>query len=100
MESIVLLEENCWQINGPTTVSDVEEAIGITIPECESDTFSGFVLGLYGSIPEDGSSLELSTEQMDIQVLEIREHRIECAILKLKKPEDEDAKAVKSESAV
>ena len=44
-------------------------------------TFSGYVFGTYGSIPEDGSSFELGTEQLHIKVTKIREHRVEEAFL-------------------
>ena len=90
VEAIVALEENSWELNGSVLVSEVEEAIGAEIADCDSDTFGGFVLGLYGSIPEDGSTFELSTEQMDIQVLEIREHRVEKVVITLKEQKDEE----------
>lgn len=88
---IVQLEENTWQINGTVAVSELEEAIGITLEECESDTFGGFVLGIYGSIPDDDTTFELETEQMYIKVTGIKEHRIEQATVTVKKPADEDS---------
>ncbi len=91
-EPIVSLGENRFEINGSVSIADVEDALEMEISDCDSDTFSGFVLGLYGSIPEDGATLELSTEQMDIQVLTINEHRIEKAIIDLKLHTEEDEK--------
>jgi putative hemolysin len=76
-------------------ISDVEDALEIELTDADSDTFSGFVMGLYGSIPEDGSTFELSTETLDIQILDVQEHKVECAIVtrKLTTPaEDEDEK--------
>ena len=89
IESIECIGENTWQINGPVTVSEVEEAIGMELSDCDSDTFGGFVLGLYGSIPEDGSTFELSTDDMDISILDIKEHRIERAVIVLKSVDEE-----------
>ena len=83
-------EENKWSIMGSASISDVEEELEIKIQDCDAETFSGFVLGLYGSIPEDGSTFELSTELFDIDIQEIKEHRIESAIVVLKKKEDEE----------
>ena len=101
---ILQLEENRWQINGAVTVSEVEEALEMEIADCDSDTFSGFVLGLYGSIPEDCSTFEIATEQMEIQVTEIREHRVEQAIITLitsaEEESDKDSKGAKSESVL
>ena len=64
-------EENKWSIMGAAPISDVEDELEIKIDDCDAETFSGFVLGLYGSIPEDGSTFELSTELFDINIQEI-----------------------------
>jgi len=91
-ELITLIEENKWQISGAALLSDVEEAIGIELGDEDSDTFGGFVLGLYGSIPEDGTVFDLSTDRLDISVEAISEHKIEKAIVSLRageEPEEE-----------
>lgn len=107
VEPIQRLDENRWQINGSVTISDLEEALEIEISDCDSDTLNGFAMGLYGSIPEDGSTFEVSTDSLDIHVLEIRDHKIEMAILTRKLPHEnqaedgsESAKVAKSESAL
>jgi putative hemolysin len=99
-ETVTLIEripetENAWNIMGSALISDIEETVEIKIEDCSAETFSGFVLGLYGSIPEDGSTFELSTELFDINVLEISEHRIEKAVVVVKLPltEEEEAEA-------
>jgi putative hemolysin len=89
-------EENKWSIMGAAPISDVEDELEIKIDDCDAETFSGFVLGLYGSIPEDGSTFELSTELFDIDIQEIKEHRIESAIVVLKKKEDEEEEEASS----
>ena len=91
-------EENKWNIMGSASISDVEDELEIKIDDCDAETFSGYVLGLYGSIPEDGSTFELSTELFDIDIQEIKEHRIESAIVILKKKVDEEEE--ESSSAV
>ena len=89
-------EENKWSIMGAAPISDVEDELEIKIDDCDAETFSGFVLGLYGSIPEDGSTFEISTELFDIDIQEIKEHRIESAIVVLKKKEDEEEEEASS----
>ena len=91
VEPIVALEEGKWEINGTVLISDVEDAIGINFSDCDSDTFNGYVMASYGSIPEDGSTFEVSTEVMDIQVTEFKDHKIEKAIVSLRQPEEEEA---------
>lgn len=93
-ELICPLENNRWQINGTATLSDVEEAIGINISDEDSDTFGGYVLGLYGTVPEDGTTFELSTDKLDISIEAIKDHKIEKAIVALKVL-DEDKEEVK-----
>lgn len=101
IEPIVQLDENRWQISGAVTITELEDALNMEIADCDTDTFSGFVLGLYGSIPDDCATFEISTEQMDIQVTEIREHRVESAVIILKTEDDEEAdKPAKSEAAL
>ncbi len=88
-ELITALEDNTWQINGTAPISDVEEAIGINLSDEDSDTFGGYVLGLYGTVPEDGATFSLSTDQLEISIEAIKEHKIERAIVTLKAPEEE-----------
>ena len=104
VEPIVQLDERSWQINGSLTISDLEDALNMEISDCDSDTFSGFAMGLYGSIPEDGSTFEVENDLFEIHVLEIREHRIESAILTLKEQnaeeEEDSAKSQKAEATL
>lgn len=87
-ELITLVEENKWHISGVALLSDVEEALGVELGDDDSETFGGFVLGLYGSIPEDGSSFNVETDLLSIEVESISEHKIEKAIVILKTPEE------------
>ena len=86
-----MLEENKWQIGGTATLVDVEEAIGIKLEDEDSETFGGYVLGIYGSVPEDGSTFDLSTDVLDISIEAIKDHKIEKAIVTLKTPEEEES---------
>ena len=76
-------------VGGTATLADVEETLGIEIGDEDSETFGGYVLGLYGSVPMDGSTFELSTDLLDISIETIKDHKIEKAIVTLKSPEEE-----------
>ena len=89
-ELISVLDENKWQINGTTPMGDVEEALGVDLFDEDSETFGGYVLGIYGSIPEDGASFELSTDALDIFIESIKDHKIEKAIVSLKAADAEE----------
>jgi len=94
-EEIVMLSENTWQISGSALISDVEEALSLSIGNGESETINGFVLGMYGSIPEDGTSFDVSTDTLDICVQDIKDHKIEKAVITIKTPE-EDSETVEA----
>lgn len=90
-EEIVQISDNTWRIQGCTLLDDVEEALDIVLPTEEYDTFGGYIFGNLGSIPDDGSKFELETEVLQIRVIEVKEHRVESAIVhKLTPPTDDD----------
>jgi putative hemolysin len=88
-ELITACEDNTWQINGTASIVDVEEALGINISDEDSDTFGGYVLGLYGSVPEDGATFDLSTDTLNISIEAIKDHKIEKAIVSIKEANKE-----------
>ena len=97
IEEVEVLGEGTWRIAGSASISEVEETTGIKFEDSESDTVSGFVLGLYGSVPEDGSSFEVSTETLNIQIEEIKDHKVGTAVITLKPAESEDEKTDSAE---
>lgn len=97
IESVEVLEDGSWRIAGSASISEVEEAVGVKFEDSDSDTFSGFVLGLYGSVPEDGASFEISTETLDIRIEDIKDHKIDRAVITLRIEEEEDDKDSKDE---
>ena len=96
-ELITVHEDGVWYINGTAPIADVEEALGINITDEDSDTFGGYVLGLYGSVPEDGATFELTTENLNISIETIKDHKIERAIVSIKPAEDENAETEEAE---
>ena len=92
IETVEVLSEESWRIAGSASISEVEEAIGIKFEDIDSDTFSGFVLGLYGSVPEDGASFELSTDTLDIHIEDIKDHKVDRAVITLRHEDTEEEK--------
>ena len=90
-EEIVMISESSWKINGTALISDVEEALALHLEDCDSDTINGFILGIYGSIPEDGTSFDVETNDLEIHVEDIKDHKIEKAIITLKSAQEEPA---------
>ena len=87
---VELISENSWRILGSASIGEVEDALGIKLEDTDSDTFSGYALGIYGSVPDDGTNFELTTENLNIVIEEIKDHRIDRATVSIKQPEDEN----------
>jgi len=77
------LDSHRWIISGAAPLDEVAESIGIPLPCDEYDTFSGMVFGMLGKVPKDGSRPELDAFGLSIKVIEIRDHRLEKAIVTL-----------------
>ena len=67
-------------------IDDVTHALKFRFPDGEYDTFGGFVFAIYGSIVADGRTFELDYENLHINVLEIKDHRIEKTLVVVNNP--------------
>lgn len=81
-EGIEKLDDSTWKIYGNLPLDEVAKNIKVPLPTEEYDTFSGFVFATYGSVPGDGSKIEIKTDKLQILVTKIRKHQVEEAIAK------------------
>jgi putative hemolysin len=70
-----------WLLNGAIPLEKAAKELEVNFPVDRYDTFAGFVFSLLGSIPEDGSQIELETGEVKIKCLEIRDRRLEKALV-------------------
>ncbi len=89
-EEIRSLSENRWQISGAALIDDVADALDVEFDTDEFDTFGGYIFGLVGSVPDDGSKFELETDDLIINVISVEDHRILKVIVDKKVKESED----------
>ena len=85
------LEDNIWTVPGVSSLSEVCEELDIILPADKYDTFSGYVIAVLGEIPANGTQMSVTSDGLDIDVLEVKHHRIElCRVKKLSAviPED------------
>lgn len=80
------IDSQTWKVQGTTPLEMVSEQLGVKLPEDEYETFGGFIFGLLGTIPEDGSTPELSEYGLNIKVTEIKGHRLEKALVCVEQP--------------
>ena len=83
-EPIEAVGENEWIILGIADLEDVNEALKIDIPTEDADTFGGYIMGIMGTVPDDGSSFHLETDNLEIDVAYIKNHRIGKTIVRKK----------------
>ncbi len=78
------INEKEWMIQGSASLDDVEANLKIELPVDEYETFSGYVFGIYCTIPEDNTSFSVETEQLVINVLNVVNHTVEKASVAVK----------------
>ena len=77
------LDSVTWKIRGCAVLDDVSKELDIPLITGEYTTFGGFVFGNHGFIPEDGSQFDIDIHPLHIHVIEIKDHRLEKAIVKI-----------------
>lgn len=80
-QEIERIDSSTWKIRGCATLDEVAKELSLSLPVDDYDTFSGYVFGSYGCIPDDGSTFELDIPPLHIQVLSIADHKIDKAIV-------------------
>ena len=92
VEEIVNVSENEWNILGSASLEKVTEAIGVEFDTEECDTFGGYIFGLLGEVPDDGTGLEIVTETDDliIKTESVVDHHIESTIVTVKERTSDD----------
>jgi putative hemolysin len=70
-----------WLIDGATPLDKAAAALDVKLPVDEYGTFAGLVLGILGKVPEDGDQTELEFSGLVIKILEVKDHRLESALV-------------------
>ena len=88
-DELIRVDERTWRIRGNVSLAVMEKEMEIDLPD-DYDTFNGLVLGLYGSIPEEGSRFSVEYEGIEIQVSDVQEHQVAAAVVILPEKQNED----------
>lgn len=87
---IEAVDSRTWRIRGEAPLEEVAQALGVTLPCEDFDTFNGLVFGAVATIPEDGATIEVETAGLIIRVTEIRDHQAESALVCLAEPNNKE----------
>lgn len=90
-EDIKKIGTDQWKIQGTADLETVQEELQIPMPIEEYDTYSGFLCGLIGRIPDDGETLTCHYQNMEIKICKVADHRIsETLVKRISMPKSDD----------
>ena len=75
-EEISKIDETTFTIDGTTFIDEVDELVGVEIPEGDYDTLAGFLISRLGYLPKDGEMNEVDYENLHFTVLNVEDRRI------------------------
>ncbi len=78
---IVKIAENTYSVNGTVTIQELNSELGTSLDEenPEYDTIAGLVMYITGKIPVTGETINVTTDNVEITVTDISDHRINKA---------------------
>ena len=94
-EEIVKIDETTFTIDATTNIDEVDELVGVELPEGDYDTLAGFIISLLGYLPGEDAELPIVVNYENIQftILSLDEHRlgeIRVEILPVENGEEEN----------
>ena len=92
-EEISKIDETTFTIDGTTVIDEVDELVGVEIPEGDYDTLAGFLISQLGFLPKDGDLNEVDYENLHFTILNVEDRRIgkvKVEIRPIEKEEDDE----------
>ena len=80
------LADGSWRVLGSVSLDDLEKELNIEFPHEDCDTLSGLALARLGSVPADGTSFSVQTEQLSISVDSVQDRQVESATVRVLLP--------------
>ena len=75
-EDIVAVKENLFTMDGTTSIEEVNELVGDSIPEGDYETLGGFIISRLGYLPKNGGMDVVETESLKLTILNVEDRRI------------------------
>ncbi len=89
-EEFSVIDETTFTVDGTTSIDEVNEHVGVNLPEDEYDTIGGFVISLLGYLPKDGEMNELDYENLHFTILNLEDKRIGKLKVEIRPVEKDD----------
>lgn len=81
-DDIKQLEKGLYLCDARTPIDDINEELGLDIPEDDNETLGGYVFFLFGRIPATGDRIE--TDRAEFLIEDVQGHKINQVIIRLK----------------
>jgi putative hemolysin len=69
---VVRVDGSRWLVDGQTNVDEVNDLLGIDLPDGEYVTLGGFLFDGFGHIPEEGESLQVGDWELQVVAMDRR----------------------------
>lgn len=89
------IDENTFQIEGGMGIEQVQEELGISLPDGEFETIAGFVLDVLGRIPSEGDQFEF--HDLKFEITQMKQLKIETVTVTRTVKAEEDAATVETD---
>ena len=74
-EEYEAIDENTFQVEGGMAIDEINQELGVNLPEGEFETVAGFVLDVLGRIPDEGEQFEYG--DLKLEVTQMKDLKIE-----------------------
>ena len=84
-EEIVEIDKYSYRIDGGISIEELNKQTSILLPESDDyDTVGGFIFSLIQEIPNDDAIFDLTYQNYEIHVDQVKEKRIESCVIKIR----------------
>lgn len=92
LPEIQALDNGIWRIQGSAPLDDVAQELGVELPEESTTPSAGMCLTSTAPSPRTGGRSPLQTDQLQIQMVHIQDHRLEEALVTVLPKKEEESK--------
>jgi len=90
-QELTKIGKDLYRVEGSMYLDDINEELGTDLESEDSETIGGFIIDMFGEIPdEDDLGKEMTWENLVFTIESVKDRRIEKVIMKINEKEDTD----------
>ncbi|MCR5041413.1 MAG: hemolysin family protein [Clostridia bacterium] len=82
-DEISKINDNTFTVDGTTDIDEIDELLGVELPEGDYDTVAGFIISRLGYLPKDGDFDRVEYKNLVFTVLSVDERRIDTVKIEI-----------------